>query len=245
MAFGLLTRLFPWEPNMSTLIWLALLPAQFEPIPSKEFSAAGQETALRATVRLVNPAVQTDGTGVVVGQAGPFVYILTARHVVTRADKVEVHTFVPASWPQPEKRYVGAEVVARSDEAQDLALVRIATRDRFPGTAHLVAADKAPRDRDFRCLSVGCTEGKAPRCRVETVAGKRIVRRPGVGASAPFWEASAAPTVGRSGGPLFGPGGRLIGICSGAGDSRGYYVHPEAICAFLKSNAFRWLYEER
>ena len=35
---------------------------------------------------------------------------------------------------------------------------------------------------------------------------------------------------------------RVIGICSGVGDGKGYYIHPEQIHQFLREK-YSWLWE--
>jgi hypothetical protein len=59
------------------------------------------------------------------------------------------------------------------------------------------------------------------------------------------WQTEKTPARGRSGGPLLDRRGLLIGLDSGAGDGKGYYVHVEELHAFLKRNGLDWLYEEK
>jgi hypothetical protein len=212
--------------------------------PAKDFPEELQARARYATVRVVNCTCRTEGSGAVVGQSGPFVYVLTAAHVVAKAEKLEVHTFSADSYPKPEKVYDSAEVVAQSRDAADLALIRIPTRDRAPGVLTICPPDAVPA-RAFAALSVGCDDGKAPTCQTEEARGKKQVRRPGETQDATCWQVARKPAAGRSGGPLLDARGRVVGVCSGAADSGGYYSHAEAIHAFLKTNAYRWLYDDR
>jgi trypsin len=71
------------------------------------------------------------------------------------------------------------------------------------------------------------------------------VRKPGANTSVLCWETAKTPAKGRSGGPLVDRRGYLIGVDSGAGDGKGYYIHIEEVHAFLKRNGLSWLYEEK
>jgi S1-C subfamily serine protease len=211
-------------------------------VESADFPKQVQASALRATVRIVNGTTGASGSGVIVKQDTNSIYVLTAWHVVEKAEKVEVHTFSAESYPKAAKVYGSVPVVAQAKE-QDLAVVRIATRDQAPGVLPLGPAAKAPVDKDFPGLSVGCNDGKAPTCRLETVKGRKAVKRPG---DDPLvsWEVGAAPAAGRSGGPLVDKRGKVIGIASGGNDGLGYFVHVEEIERFLKNNVLEDLLEE-
>ena len=52
-------------------------------------------------MRIHNLAKKTEGTGVIVGKQGPFVYILTAYHIVQDADQLEIDVFSEQSYPKP------------------------------------------------------------------------------------------------------------------------------------------------
>ncbi len=226
-----------------TPFFLALLvTAQTDQADAPDFTKELQASALRATVRIVNAAKGSEGSGVVVKQDANFAYVLTARHVIDKADKVEVHVYSAQSYPKAAAVYADAVIVADSKE-QDLAVVRIPTRVKLPGVLPLCPAAKAPGDKDFAGLSVGCDSGKAPTCRAETVKGRKLVKRPGENGVA-SWEVATAPAAGRSGGPLVDKRGYVLGIASGANDGLGYYVHPEEIERFLKKNLLEDLAEE-
>jgi hypothetical protein len=124
-----------------------------------------------------------------------------------------------------------------------LAVVRVGTRDKVPAVLPLCPAAKAPTNKDFAAVSVGCDGGKAPTCRAETVKGRKAVRRPGEDAVV-SWEVERAPAAGRSGGPLVDRRGYVLGIASGASDDRGYYVHPEEIARFLNKHVLGDLADE-
>jgi hypothetical protein len=122
-------------------------------------------------------------------------------------------------------------------------VIRLATTDKMPGALPLCPPKKVLEDKDFPGLSAGCGDGKAPVCQVETVHGKKKVRRPNEDATI-VWETTAAPTKGCSGGPLLDKRGLVISVASGANDGKGYYVHIDEIHHFLKKNGLNWLYEE-
>jgi S1-C subfamily serine protease len=230
---------------MTGLVFLVLAAIHRDQgtIDSPDFSRARQEAAVAATVRVVNPATDDEGSGALLRRSGPFAYVLTADHVVRGADELTVCTFSARSYPKPEHVCRSARVLAR-DEAADLALLRMPAAEAPPGWLRVCPPSAVPARTGFAALGVGCTADDPPTCRSETVRGRRKVRKPSVDGSAWYWETGQAPAKGRSGGPLLDPRGYLIGVCSGASEGKGYYSHPEEIHRFLKANGLRWLYEE-
>jgi hypothetical protein len=228
---------------MIHFLLLFAVPGQVEVIDSKYFSREMQVAAVEATVRVKNAASGANGTGVIVGRSGPVVYVLTACHNAEKADRVEVVTFSKTSYPNPEQVYRSAEVVARWKE-QDLAVLRLVTRDAMPGTVHICPPRLVPTGKDFPGLTVGCRKAEAPSCQADTVREKKVVRRGGEESTAVVWELAGAPQEGRSGGPLLDKRGYLLGVCSGGSDRKSYYCHVEVIHRFLKRNGLEWLYEE-
>jgi hypothetical protein len=227
----------------ATLLLLLAVPGEIPVADSEDFPAEAQVAAVAATVRVSNPALSAEGTGVVVGRSGPVVYILTAAHNVEKAERLGVATFSKASYPKPENVYDAATVVARWKE-QDVAVLRLVTGDVMPGTIRICPPRLVPREKNFAGLTVGCSKAEAPSCLADTVREKKLVRRPGEEGTAVVWELGNAPQGGRSGGPLLDKRGYLLGVCSGGGDGKGYYCHVEAIHRLLKKNALEWLYDE-
>jgi S1-C subfamily serine protease len=223
------------------LLLLAAGPA--DPAGAGAFSKEAQESALQATVRVGNLTRKTAGTGAVVGQSGPYVYVLTAGHLMDKTDQLEVATFSARSYPKPERVYRAAEVVAHARD-KDLAVIRITTSDKMPGLVRVCPPGQLPRDKSFPVLTVGCSNRKVPTCLTDAVSDRKRARRPGVDGAVLYWETADRPDPGRSGGPLVDRHGRLIGVCSGANDGRGYYCHAEEIHQFLRRHGLRWLYEE-
>ena len=224
------------------LAFLVLAPGAIETIDSPDFPKAAQEAAVTATVRVTNAASGAEGSGAVIGRGGPFVYVLTADHVVQGADRVGVATFSARSYPRPEAVAAAAEVLARSAEA-DLAVLRLPAPDPPPGCLRVCPPALVPGGGDFPALGVGCPGG-APTCVADVVRAKRRVRRPGAEGVAAYWETEGRVAKGRSGGPLLDRRGYLIGVAGGTNADRGYYSHPEEIHAFLRRNGLKWLYDD-
>src|SRR4029079_4450312 len=99
-----------------------------------------------------------------------------------------------------------------------------------------------PRKVPFDAISIGCSKGEPPTGVKEAVSAKRFGRREG-GEQAFFWETGAAPTPGRSGGPLVADG-KGVGICAAGKDGRGYYAHLDELLAGLKAEGYGWLWSE-
>src|SRR5438105_1690853 len=91
------------ERRMAVLTWLLLLPAPTEMLDSADFPKKLQMRALTSTVRIWNAAKKSEGSGVIVGKNGPFVYILTAAHLVQGADQLEIATYSEQSYPRRDK----------------------------------------------------------------------------------------------------------------------------------------------
>ena len=192
-------------------------------------------------MRVLNPAGNAQGSGVILGESGPFVYLLTANHVVDQAERVEVQTFSPRSLPKPEAVYRSVAVLAQAKD-EDVAVLRLATADRMPGRVRFCPPDQVPKEAGFAAWTVGCPFGRPPVCQQEKVVGVKRARRPGAEAVL-VWETDREPATGRSGGPLLDRQGRLLGVGSGTSDGKGYFTHVEAIQRFLKRHGLHWLAE--
>lgn len=221
---------------------LLLLPAQT--VESKDFSRPLQRRAVAATVRIVNRGERIEGSGVIVGAADKSIYILTAAHLLQRATRLEISTFTADSYPRPARVYEKAEVVARTRDMRDLALVRIATEDAVPGRLPLCSSRRLPKMETFTALTAGCGAARAPLCLVVHVQGARLVRREEKMKPVLFWEIKGGQTQGRSGGPLLDRDGNILGIASGVNRGKGYYCHAAEIARWLKANNFRFLLPE-
>jgi S1-C subfamily serine protease len=97
------------------------------------------------------------GSGVIIRQPGPFVYVLTAQHVVEQAERVDVAVFSAQSYPTPDRAGLSAEVIARDKDA-DLALHRFPAR----AAARICPPRSVPDGKGFAALPVGCGVGEPP-----------------------------------------------------------------------------------
>jgi S1-C subfamily serine protease len=223
------------------LVCLLLLPGQIETVDSAAFSKEMQKAAISATVRIVNAAQQSQGSGVLIGRKGPAVYILTAYHVVDGADRLEVAMFSENTYPRPYRVYRSGRLVAKADDMRDLALLRLITDGPVPEALSLCPARKMPNVVGFKALGVGCAASEAPTCLVEEVTGKERGRRKTEDKAAAFWEVDRQPADGRSGGPLVDQHGYLLGVCSGTNKEKSYFCHLDEVRGFLQNSGFDWL----
>jgi len=228
---------------MPSLPVLLMIPALVT--GAADFPDALQRSAAAATVRVVNGAGKAVGSGTIVKKSGPFVYILTANHVVDGEERPVIVTFpAGATAESDDHTYRSAKVIARTKQG-DLALIRLAAGDGWPEPLPVCPPELVPRETAFPVLSVGCAEGaKGPSCWADRVRGKKRVRKKGQKEAAYFWEVTKKPVSGRSGGPLVDRRGYLLGVCSGSNGDLGYYCHIDEVHAFLRTNGFRWLYSK-
>jgi S1-C subfamily serine protease len=228
---------------MPGLLALLLTAGQLPVVRSVEFPAGVQATALTATVRIGNVARMSEGSGVILGREGTSVYILTAAHLVDKAQDQDlvITTFSADSYPNPDSAYRSGKVVAVAPGIRDLALVRILTSDRMPGSLSLCPPRDVPDGENIRALAVGCTDGEAPTALVDTIRGKRLVRRGAEGGTAYCWEVLGKHKGGRSGGPLVDRRGHLLGALSGTTRDRSYFCHTGEIRTFLRRSGYEWL----
>lgn len=227
---------------MNLLLLLSLLPGELPLVESKTFPQPTQQKALLATVRIVNTTKNQDGTGVILRQNGAFVYVLTAGHHVERGDALRIKTYSDTSYPNPSLDLGSAEVLEQS-LVPDLAVLRVVSKDKILASLPICPLRQAPEGKKIPALAVGCPRGEAPALLLDTLSGKRLLKKPGTDSPSRFWQAEKDIVAGRSGGPLVDRQGRLIGIASGSGDGRGYYTHLEEIHDFMRGKGLRWLLE--
>lgn len=228
--------------SLLLVLWCCI-QGEIEPVPSPHFPASLQQRAVCATVRIVNQNGGHRGTGVILRTSGPFVYILTADHLLNPGGKFEVSTFSESSYPRPNNIYFNAEVMAR-DRDLDVALLRLPTRDRMPASLPICPPAQTPKDEPFPVMTVGCSKGDSPTCLLDKVIAQKHVRKHPTSGISHVYELGNQQAPGRSGGPLLDARGQIIGICSGVTDRKGYFCHIEEIHRWLKRHNLQWLYDE-
>jgi S1-C subfamily serine protease len=216
-------------------------------VDSKDFSRDAQMKAVAATVRIVNRTDRSSGSGVIIGYKDETIYILTAAHVVKEYTRFHVSTFSEKSFPEEAKVYGEVQVLDKTRNIRDLALLAIPSKDPPPGIMPLcplsrLAPLKRKKIEPFKVLSVGCSGTTSPPlCILETIVGDGKVSRPPERETARFWEVKNEQTEGRSGGPLLDKTGCLIGMASGTSEGRGYYTHASEIHVWLRSSKYAFL----
>jgi S1-C subfamily serine protease len=237
-AFASLRRL-PMFLLSCSLLFSAQLAVQ-EPA---DFPAKLQSRARMATVRVLCPAKKSEGSGVIVGRTGGFVYVLTANHIVEGADMVEIAAF---SQKNEQSLHRNCRIVAKGAGLRDLALIRMEADEKETFSILPVCpVESVPKTDGFPALALGCSEGREPTAIVCGALRKKNVRRNGEAGAVYLWEAPDAVAKGRSGGPIIDGRGLVLGICSGTNDGKGYYTHIHDLHRFLKQNGFDWLAEKQ
>ena len=229
---------------MLTAPLVALMALALRPSPvalGLPAGAAAQWDAVAAVARVTGGINAPVGSAVCVGLRDSDAYLLTAAHVVPPGGAREYQFFSRASYPAPAWSAVGGDVVWRSP-ACDAALVRLPLAVAKPGVARLAGPLDRPKRFPVPAWAVGCPAGVAPACRAETLVGRPIVARPR-DELAYFWQTQTAAAGGMSGGPLFDPQGRVIGVCAAASGGGGFYTHHDEILVGLKLAGYGWLAE--
>jgi S1-C subfamily serine protease len=228
---------------MSLLALLCTLA--YPTVQSEQFSKEVQHKALAATVRIVLPERQGEGTGVIVSRRDKMVFILTSNHVVAKGPAAEVQTFSDSSYPKPNES-TSADVWLRWPD-DDLALMR-AVLQAPPEPLRICPVTDAPKRDNFSVLTVGCSNGAEPTCMVDQLLRSGQFVKPN-GSKAQLWQAATPSTGGRSGGPLIDHRGYVVGICSGSANSKdgrkeGFYTHLTVIHTALEKEGVSWLYTD-
>ena len=174
------------------------------------------------------------GSGVLVSEAGA---ILTAAHVVQTAEEVVVEF--------PDGTFCRAHVQS-SVKGADVALVQL--DDPVPPTARVVeVADSDKVNVGSRCLVVGAPRGISHSLTVGHISARRL--QPGRVAQMvrpEFFQPDASINQGNSGGPMFDPQGRVIGIvsyivsASGGSEGRGFAATSNVCKKLLLDSSPFW-----
>lgn len=225
---------------MIGLVLFAATLGQF--VESPEFPRALQVRAVESTVRVFQPALRGEGSGVVVKYEAGTTYILTAHHVVPaeqpNADLVEI-TFFPQGKPP---FMLKGQVSARMTN-EDLAVIVVRMKQAPPGVSPICPKTAAP-DRFLKkplpVLTVGMGPLATPEVIVDHITEHKLVSKPD-GSQAFHWEAGKSQAIGRSGGPLLDAECRVIGICSGTKSKKGYYISVYEFPKALSNKGFAFL----
>ena len=204
---------------------------------STDFDANVTALAIAATVQVVDRAQGTSGSGVVVGQETPFVYVLTASHVVSAAKAIELRAIERHFSGNKVLTFPSPELIGRDAEA-DLAVLRVSTWNWKPAVLRVSPPTHFPQAR-FRALTTGYDDDRIPKCMPATVECRCQVRKSPDAPAGWMWQLDVAQDEGRSGGGLVDQNGYLIGIASGVNDHKGYYSDIESIYRFLGRNGLQ------
>ena len=213
-------------------------------LPGAEPSAAPgdvKDRARKACVRITDAAGTQSGSGVVVAHRDGFLYVLTASHVVAGAKDLRVVTYSADDRSKPGAALTDVDVLVQAADA-DFALIRVPAGANPPKPLRLLPPGSKLPTGAFAATTVGGDLAGVPECLPDRVLGKKLLRRP-EGGTVFVWEAEAKPAKGRSGGALLDDQGRVIGVCVGTQDGKGYYSHLDEIHAALKPRKFDWLWQ--
>jgi len=185
----------------------------------------------------------SQGTGTIIASIDGETLVLTAAHVVRDRGPivVELHRFnlgvertaaPPGSWPR-----LANAVVAASDAAADLAVLKIEKMRALPYVARLAhKATDPPAGSEVTSIGIdlGTELAAWTSLVVETLSFKLNDSRE----ERQFLITDQVPEHGRSGGGLFGTGGELVGVCVGhaevlKGRRMGVFVSLENIRLLL------------
>ena len=92
----------------------------------------------------------------------------------------------------------------------------------------------------LRVLTVGIGDRDPPEAIADWVRDHKLVTKID-GAKAIHWEADLAQPQGRSGGPMLDTQGRVLGICTGKMNGKGYYLAIDEIFYLLEKGGYRFL----
>lgn len=214
---------------------IAATTAPIETAFADGFPRDVQLAAILATLRVSNSTNAMTGSGVIVAAKKPFVYAITAQHIVGSARSLKVQTFSEDSYPKASEEFV-ATVLATSATA-DLALIRYVSASVSPRPLP-IAGERTYVNNSFLAFSAGCSDASPPTCVSDNVTRRLQVRREDR-TIATMWETQNGSTVGRSGGPLLDERGSIVGIASGVSEGKGYYTHLSAIHRFVSVNGLK------
>jgi S1-C subfamily serine protease len=223
----------------SICVALACWSAAYADVPSA-FAPEQRQAVLAATVRIIGTKPDRVGSGVAIGLKDEFCYVLTARHVVDQCLQLDVY----AHDDMKVVKFDQVTIVADLPES-DLALVRFVAGNAriacLPLAKRKPVLDKFP----FAVLNAGWQKADGPTCFEDTTLARVLLLQKEWGdtkAKAFFWRTQSISEEGRSGGPLVNRDGRVIGICSGNQDGKGYFTDLDEIHYLIrKHSSCPWL----
>lgn len=189
----------------------------------------------RATVGVENPTRHTAGSGAIVGYSGPLAYILTAGHLMSKDDVIQV-LLLDADGQRVEAAINPAHVVAQ-DETNDLAVLRCLLRH---APARVPIAALVGTLESTHALTAGWSMASKPVIVPVGNVTEHWAERP-MGKAIHVWQSAGELVRGRSGGPLVNSHGDIIGVASGTSGGNGYFAHLGEIHHFLRVNGLSWL----
>lgn len=200
------------------------------------------ERGISATVRLIGP--EMDASGVILGKLDGSVYILTVEHAA-RHNLEQVEVFSTTSH-DPVARSRQLSMHGEPDPRRDLAILKARLDDSIPITSvRCVGVQKPSDDSNAEPIefgySVGCSDGSHPTLLRERITGSEQIRVAGSKKNALMWTTERPQTPGRSGGPLIGVQGSLLGVALGKRQSQGFYCHWREIRDYLIDNGLHTL----
>jgi S1-C subfamily serine protease len=195
----------------------------------------------RPTV-LIRKGPRASGSGIVIASVPGDTLVLTAAHVLNNEGDlvVELHRFnlgleqvrVGGQWPH----LVPAEVVA-VDASADVAALRIrGLRASLPFVARM-AMEQGEPGAGTVVTSVGIDREVQLSSWTARIKGVTMADPNKTGHESPFLVIDRPPDHGRSGGGLFRPDGRLVGLCTGRQDR----PRTQSIGVFSSSTSLRRL----
>jgi S1-C subfamily serine protease len=188
----------------------------------------------------------SQGSGTIIASIDGETLVLTAAHVVQERGPitVELHRYnlglerqppAPGAWPRP----VGA-VVAASDPAADLAVLRVEKLAALPYVARLAPGFADPAS-DSLVTSIGIDLGTRLSSWTSRLVESLWFELNDSRDERLFFITARIPEHSRSGGGLFLPNGDLVGVCVGhaelvPGERMGVFASRESIRQLLRDN---------